>query len=74
MILAMPKPPTKSEKPNINIARKSIVTIKKIKKGEYFNKENIGIKRPGNGISPYNWEKILGTKSNKNYKNDILLK
>ena len=56
------------------MARKSIVTIKKIKKGEYFTEENLGIKRPGNGISPYSWEKILGTKSSKNYKDDILLK
>ena len=41
------KKPTKSEKPNIKIARKSIVAIRNIKKGEIFTKLNIGIKRPG---------------------------
>ncbi len=68
------KKPTKSEKQNLHIARKSIVTLEDIKKGEYFNKKNIGIKRPGNGISPYKWENLIGTKSRKNHKKNKLLK
>lgn len=32
--------------------RKSIVTLRKIKKGEKFSDQNIGIKRPGYGIAP----------------------
>ena len=41
------KKPSKSEKPNIIMARKSIVARKSIKKGELFTEKNITIKRPG---------------------------
>ena len=67
------KKPTASERPNVLIARKSIVTIKKIKKGERFTKRNIAIKRPGSGLSPYMWDKILGKRSLKDYESDQLL-
>ncbi|WP_304440611.1 N-acetylneuraminate synthase [Tissierella sp. P1] len=42
---------TGSEAKNINIARKSIVAGRNIIKGEIFTEENLGIKRPGDGIS-----------------------
>ena len=41
-----------------------------IKKGTKFNEENITTKRPGNGISPMNWEKILGKKAIKDFNID----
>jgi len=67
------KKSTSSEKKNIKIARKSIVAKTSIKKGEKFSEENITTKRPGYGISPMRWNKILHKISNKNYKkNDIL--
>jgi N,N'-diacetyllegionaminate synthase len=46
------KKPTKSEMPNMQIARKSIVALKNIKQGETLSEENLAIKRPGNGINP----------------------
>lgn len=46
--------PTESEKKNIEIARKSIVAKRTIKKGEVLSEDNLYIKRPGNGISPMN--------------------
>ena len=61
---------TKSEKPNIQIVRKSIVAKIFIKKGTKFNEENIATKRPGNGISPMNWGKILGKKAIKDFNVD----
>ena len=64
------KKPTKSENPNIAIVRKSIVAIKKIKKGEIFNEKNIAVKRPSDGISPMKWDSIIGSKSNKDYQID----
>ena len=67
------KKPTKSEKKNIKIVRKSIVAKTKIKKGERLSKKNITIKRPGTGMSPMKWEKILGTKAIKNYNIDDLI-
>lgn len=62
-----------SEKKNIKIVRKSIVAIKKIEKGQKFNEKNIGVKRPGTGISPTKWDKILNTKAKKNYEIDELI-
>ena len=67
------KKPSKSEMPNIEIARKSIVAKTTIKKGEIFTEENITIKRPGNGISPMRWDEIIGTIANKDYKEDDLI-
>jgi len=67
------KKPSRSEAKNIPIARKSIVAVKPIKKGEIFTEDNIGIKRPGNGISPMRWYEIIGTNANKDYKEDELL-
>ena len=55
---------------NLDIARKSITASKKIKKGEIFTEKNICIKRPGGGMSPINWFKVLGKKSKKNYNQD----
>ena len=68
------KIPSKSELKNISIARKSIVAKFKIKKGEIFSESNLTIKRPGTGISPMDWDEIIGQKSNENYNEDDLIK
>ena len=62
-----------SEQKNIAIARKSIVAIKKIQKGDIFSDENIGVKRPGTGISPMKWGEVMGMKSNKDFEEDELI-
>lgn len=67
------KEPSPSEIKNKPIARKSIIAIKDIKKGELFTSENISIKRPGNGISPMMWDQIIGSYSNDNYEVDDLI-
>lgn len=64
---------TPSESVNIDIVRKSIVAIKDIRKGNVFTEENIAIKRPGNGISPMKWDKILGSVSSRDYNADELI-
>ena len=64
------KHPSKSEKKNISIVRKSIVAKKKIKKGETLTEDNITTKRPGFGISPMEWKKIIGTLAKKNFAED----
>jgi len=63
-----------SEKKNIKIVRKSIVAKNKIKKGDIFSNKNITTKRPGSGLSPMSWNKILGRRSKRNYKVDELIK
>ena len=64
---------TESEKKNINIARKSIVSRCKIKKGDIFSEQNITCKRPGNGISPIYWYDILGKMANRDYQEDEMI-
>ena len=53
--------------------RKSIVALKNIKKGEVFSAANIDVKRPGYGIEPKHYEKILGQTAIKEVKSDELL-
>lgn len=50
------------------IARKSLVTIRSIKKGEKIHSEDIGIKRPAGGIEPKFFEKIIGKKASRDLK------
>ena len=61
---------TESESKNIKIARKSIVASKNIKKGEIFTEENLTVKRPGDGISPMNWDQVLGKIAKQDFKED----
>ena len=67
------KKPSKSEIPNMEIARKSIVAKKDIKKGEVLNEENLTVKRPGNGISPMKWDEIVGSKAQRDYTEDEVI-
>ena len=67
------KKPSKSELPNIQIVRKSIVAKTKIKKGDILTEINITVKRPSGGISPMKWDDVLGTKATKDYKEDELI-
>ena len=46
------KKPMPSESKNIVVARRSLVALRPIAKGERFTVENIGPRRPGSGISP----------------------
>jgi N,N'-diacetyllegionaminate synthase len=64
------KKPSKSELPNIHIARKSIVAKTKINKGETLTKKNLAVKRPAGGINPMKWDKVVGTKAKKDYNED----
>ena len=67
------KAPSPSERKNIPIVRKSIVAKRNIKKGEKFSEENLTTKRPGTGISPMQWENIIGSNSKKDFNQDDLI-
>jgi N,N'-diacetyllegionaminate synthase len=67
------KKPSPSESINIDIVRKSIVASSSIPEGEILSEKNITIKRPGNGISPMAWDKIIGTVATKDYQMDDLI-
>jgi N,N'-diacetyllegionaminate synthase len=62
-----------SEQENRELARKSIVATKTIKKGEKFTVKNLGVKRPANGLSPMLWYKILGKQAIRDYNIDDLI-
>lgn len=49
------------ERPNIEVARKSIVATKFIRKGDVLNEDNLTVKRPGSGVSPMLWDSVIGT-------------
>ena len=67
------KKPSASESKNIPIARKSIVAARTIKKGEVFTSENLVVKRPGNGVSPMEWDNVMGKIAKVDYKMDDLI-
>lgn len=67
------KIPTKRELINKQFARKSIVAKTNIAKGEKFSKNNLSIKRPGIGLSPMKYPKILNKKAKKNFFKDDLI-
>ncbi len=67
------KRPSPSEEKNKPIARKSIVAQQAIKKGEIFTADNLTVKRPGEGINPMQWEKVLGTKAIRDFAPDEMI-
>lgn len=67
------KEPSPSEVKNKAVARKSIIATKAIKKGEEFTETNLGIKRPGIGISPMRWNEILGKNANRDFQDEELI-
>lgn len=73
MLGASQKFVTSSEYKNKFIARKSIVAKTAIKKGDIFSESNITCKRPGNGISPMYWYKVLGKVAESDFELDDLI-
>ena len=67
------KRPSPSESKNIEIARKSLVALVPINAGEPFTEANLGIKRPGSGISPMRWDEFIGRPANRDYQVDELI-
>lgn len=64
------KKPAESEKANREVVRKSIVAEKNIKRGELFTAFNISAKRPAYGISPSEWDSVIGKTAKRNFKKD----
>lgn len=67
------KKPHASEADVTVIARKSVVSLREIKVGEAFTKDNLGIKRPGDGLAPRRYLDILGQKAKKDIDADSQL-
>ncbi|MBF0407519.1 MAG: N-acetylneuraminate synthase [Candidatus Riflebacteria bacterium] len=67
------KMPVEAELKNLAIARKSLVALTSIKEGTAFTPENLGVKRPGTGISPMKYWEYLGKKARRDYSEDELI-
>ncbi len=69
------KGPVEAEKPTIDFAYASVVTIREVKAGRKFSLDNIWVKRPGTGeIMAIDFDSILGKKAAKSIENDTQLK
>ena len=65
--------PTENEEKIKQIARRSIVVLRNISKGDEFNKENIGSRRPGKGLPANMINHIFGEKSKRNIEKGSFL-
>ena len=67
------KAPTASEKKNIPVARKSLVALERIEKGEKTTYRKISFKRPGSGISPKELHRVIGRTAKVSIPKDHLI-
>lgn len=67
------KQPAESELSTREVARKSIVAAREIKKGHVITREDICLKRPGDGILPKEIDKIIGKTAVTNISEDMKL-
>ena len=67
------KRPMPSEIENIDVARRSIVAKYPIYKGDVFSSSNLAVKRPGTGISPMDWDRLIGSKASRDFETDELI-
>ena len=61
------------EKGSRKYARRSLVSKNRIKKGLTIKAEHLTCKRPGTGISPYDYEKLVNSKSLVDIEKDTIL-
>lgn len=64
------KKPTATELEHAEVARKSLCAASVIAKDAIFSADNLTSKRPGNGITPMQYWKLLGTPSHQAYQPD----
>lgn len=67
------KAPVETEKDALALARRSIVSAKKIKKGTKIKKEMLVCKRPGTGIAPKFLNIIVGKIAKKDIPEDTII-
>lgn len=68
------KGPRPSEIKNKVAARKSLVAARNISAGQKITEDDLAVKRPGNGNSPYRFWEVQGKVANKNYMaGDLIL-
>lgn len=58
------------ERSTRKVARKSLTALESISEGETFSEKNLGVKRPGDGVSAMEYWDRLGKKAERNYRPD----
>lgn len=64
------KRPARCEIYSKKIARRSIVALRDIEKGERFTQDNIIAKRPEGGISVMEWDRVIGKFAKRDFEKD----
>lgn len=62
------KGPAEPEHANRSTVRKSLVATQPIAEGDLFTSENLGVKRPGDGVSPMRYWEYLDRSASKSYQ------
>lgn len=65
--------PTAAERNMRSIARRSVVALRGIARGETFTCDNIGLRRPGTGLGPEHYDGIVGRVAMRELRKDELL-
>ncbi len=68
------KQPSDSEKKNLDVVRKSLHYNDDLIKGSIIERKNLITLRPGNGISPMNYEELIGKTLSRNVQKNELIK
>lgn len=58
---------------NRAVARKSLVALRPIRRGECFSVDNVTAKRPGNGLSPMRWDEVMGKVAPRDFEPDEMI-
>jgi N-acetylneuraminate synthase len=64
------KRPMPAEIPNIAVARKRLIAAKPIAAGDRITAEQLAVKRPGTGRSPFDWWDTVGSVATRRYAAD----
>jgi len=67
------KRPSPCELKNIPVLRRSIFAAQPIYRGEVFSEKNLIAKRPGTGISPMEWDRIIGQHAKRDFREDEMI-
>lgn len=59
------KQPSVSERKHLKTNRVSIIALQELRAGQVINEDMVDIRRPGSGLAPRHWEKVIGKKVNR---------
>lgn len=67
------KRPSACELKNIPIVRRSVFAARDIRRGETFTEKDLIAKRPGTGINPMEWDRVIGSRAKRDFHDDEMI-